>query len=68
MNIFSKGLKALITLYQVIIHLVLIVVGSSVGMLMSLIILLTFGNKVADDFLDDYLDLILTIGVDSKDE
>lgn len=68
MGVLSKGFDALLTLYRVIIHLVLIVIGGSVGLLMMFIILLSFGSKTADYFLDAYLDVILTIGGDSEEE
>lgn len=65
---FKTGLDALVTLYRVIIHLVLIVLGGSVGLLMTLIILLSFGSNTAENFLDAYLDLILTIGASDYEE
>lgn len=62
MGILRTGLDAVITLYQVIVHLVLIVLGGAYGIVASMIILIAFGNKAANDFIDRYMDVLLTIG------
>lgn len=62
-----KTLTAIIAMYQVIIHLVLIVLGGTFGMIASLIILISFGSTAANDFIDRYMDLLLTINATKKE-
>lgn len=62
MGILKTGLDAIVTLYRVIVHLVLIVLGGTYGMIASMVILVSFGNKAANDFIDRYMDVLLTIG------
>lgn len=68
MGILRTGLDAVVTLYRVIIHLVLIVFGGACGMISALIIVISFGGKAADDFIDRYMDVLLTIGATEKED